>query len=57
MRGNAHVRFGGRPEETESGEPDHRASGRPYYFRFAAGSAVTPASARLSHMCCTLSGT
>ncbi len=34
MRGDAHVRFGGRPEETELGEtPDHRASGRPYICR------------------------
>ena len=30
MRGNAHVRFGGRGRETEPGKPDHRALSRPY---------------------------
>ncbi|MBU3068017.1 hypothetical protein KO481_41700, partial [Nocardia sp. NEAU-G5] len=29
MRGNSHVRFGGRPQETESRQLDHRACGRP----------------------------
>jgi transposase len=29
MRGNAHVRFGGGPEETERTKPRHRASGLP----------------------------
>ena len=29
MRGNAHVRFGGRPEETERPKGRHRASGPP----------------------------
>ena len=29
MRGDAHVRFGGRPEETDPEQSGHRASGRP----------------------------
>jgi len=29
MRGNAHVRFGGRPRETERPKGHHRALGRP----------------------------
>ena len=32
MRGNAHVRFGGRGEETGRTERRHRASSRPYYL-------------------------
>ncbi|MDT5013685.1 MAG: transposase, partial [Mycobacterium sp.] len=30
MRGNSHVRFGGRPAETERPKGRHRAAGRPY---------------------------
>jgi hypothetical protein len=30
MRGNAHVRFGGRAEETDRSRGRHRASVRPY---------------------------
>lgn len=33
MRGNAHVRFGGRAGETERPQGRHRASVRPYHFR------------------------
>ena len=29
MLGNGHVRFGGRPEETDRSQDRHRASGRP----------------------------
>ena len=32
MRGNVHVRFGGRQEETEPVKTGHRASCRPYTF-------------------------
>ena len=32
MRGDAHVRFGGRAEETDRGEPRHCASVRPYTY-------------------------
>jgi hypothetical protein len=32
MRGDAHVRFGGRAEETDRGKPRHRASVRPYTY-------------------------
>ena len=42
MRGNAHVRFGGRERETESGRPNHRAFSRPYM------SPRTPAAATSS---------
>ena len=31
MRGDAHVRFGGRAEETDRGKPRHRASVRPLH--------------------------
>ncbi|WP_433733544.1 hypothetical protein ACQP0C_15185 [Nocardia sp. CA-129566] len=30
MRGNSHVRFGGRSWETDPRQPGHRAQGRPY---------------------------
>ena len=33
MRGNAHVRFGGRAGETERPKGRHRALVRPYQFR------------------------
>ncbi|MGQ0803774.1 MAG: transposase [Actinomycetota bacterium] len=33
MRGNAHVRFGGRAGETERPKGRHRASVRPYYLK------------------------
>jgi hypothetical protein len=33
MRGNAHVRFGGRAGETERPKGRHRASVRPYYVK------------------------
>jgi hypothetical protein len=33
MRGNAHVRFGGRAGETERPRGRHRASVRPYYLK------------------------
>jgi hypothetical protein len=37
MRGNAHVRFGGRPEEPERPKGRHRASGPPnHVVRLAA---------------------
>ena len=32
MRGDVHVRFGGRAEETDRGKPRHRASVRPYTY-------------------------
>ncbi len=32
MRGDAHVRFGGRAEETDRRQPRHRASVRPYTY-------------------------
>ena len=32
MRGDAHVRFGGRAEETGRRKRQHRASARPYYY-------------------------
>ncbi len=32
MRGNAHVRFGGRAEETGQSKDRHRASVRPYFY-------------------------
>jgi len=34
MRGNAHVRFGGRPGETDRPKDRHRAPGPPNTFRF-----------------------
>ena len=34
MRGNAHVRFGGRPGETDRPKDRHRAPGPPNVFRF-----------------------
>ena len=37
MRGNAHVRFGGRSEETDWLKGQHRASLRPYSKSAAAG--------------------
>jgi Transposase, Mutator family len=33
MRGNAHVRFGGRAGETDRPKGRHRASVRPYYLK------------------------
>jgi len=32
MRGDVHVRFGGRAGETDRGRPRHRASVRPYTY-------------------------
>ncbi len=40
MRGNAHVRFGGRTGETERPEGRHRASVRPYYVKAHDGASV-----------------
>ena len=37
MRGNAHVRFGGRAGETERPKGRHRASVRPYYVKVRDG--------------------
>jgi transposase-like protein len=37
MRGNAHVRFGGRPEETDRPKDRHRASGPPNHVRVRLG--------------------
>ncbi len=40
MRGNAHVRFGGRAGETERPKGRHRASVRPYYVKTHDGASV-----------------
>jgi len=40
MRGNAHVRFGGRAGETERSRDRHRASVRPYYVKAHEGASV-----------------
>jgi putative transposase len=40
MRGNAHVRFGGRAGETERSKGRHRASVRPYYVKAHEGASV-----------------
>jgi transposase-like protein len=40
MRGNAHVRFGGRAGETERTKGRHRASVRPYYLKVREGASV-----------------
>jgi transposase len=37
MRGDAHVRFGGRAEETSGRKRRHRASVRPYYYALEGG--------------------
>jgi Transposase, Mutator family len=41
MRGNTHVRFGGRAGETERPKGRHRASVRPYYEKVREGGRVT----------------
>jgi len=40
MRGNTHVRFGGRAGETERPKGRHRASVRPYYVKAHEGASV-----------------
>ncbi len=53
MRGNAHVRFGGRAEETDALESTHRASARPDHTHgtllIKAGVPVKVVSERLGH--------
>jgi Transposase, Mutator family len=45
MRGNAHVRFGGRAGETEWSKSRHRASVRPYYLKVREGGRVVSMAA------------
>jgi putative transposase len=45
MRGNAHVRFGGRAGETERPKGRHRASVRPYYVKVREGGRVVSMAA------------
>ncbi len=45
MRGNAHVRFGGRAGETERPSGRHRASVRPYYLKVREGGRVVSMAA------------
>ncbi len=45
MRGNAHVRFGGRAGETERPRGRHRASVRPYYVKVRDGGRVVSMAA------------
>ena len=45
MRGNAHVRFGGRAGETERPRGRHRASVRPYYLKVREGGRVVSMAA------------
>ena len=45
MRGNAHVRFGGRAGETERSKDRHRASVRPYYVKVRDGGRVVAMAA------------
>lgn len=53
MRGNSHVRFGGRAEETDRLKGPHRASARPIHTHasllIAAGVPVKVVSERLGH--------
>ncbi len=48
MRGNAHVRFGGRARETERPKGRHRASVRPYYVKVRNGGRVVSMAALLA---------
>ena len=53
MRGNSHVRFGGRAEETDRSKGRHRASVRPNHYvattLLAAGIDVRTVAYRLGH--------
>ena len=48
MRGNTHVRFGGRIEETERPRGRHRASIRPYYLKVREGGRVVSMAALIA---------